>query len=325
MSLTAHFINKNWTKTDIVLNVKAMEGSHTGDYLASVFMAMLEDWQISRKRVFLILRDSGANIVKGMNLIEIPNLSCFAHSLQLVVNEGLKAQRAVIDVVSKVRKIATHFNHSVLAKQRLRTIQVRLAVPQHSILQSVPTRWNSVYVMLARAVEQKSAISLYATEHGGIQDNVPSNYQWGLIENVVDTLKPFQEITLEISKANATTSSIIPAVRVLKLSLSDENQNSQEISPMRETMIKSIEKRFDNIEHCSTLGIACLLDPRYKACPFQSTTAKSEMINELKEKLRDDNVEIDPAPTNSSNVGGSTSSLDRMYAAMFQSCEREAS
>ena len=137
----------------------------------------------------------------------------------------------------------------------------------------------------------------YATEHRGIQDNVPCNYQWGLIENVVDTLKPFQEITLEISKANATISSIIPAVRVLKLSLNDENQNSQGISTLRETMMKSIEKRFDNIEHCSTLGIACLLDPRYKACPFQSTTAKSEMMNELKGKRRDDNVEIDPAPT----------------------------
>ena len=52
ISLTAHFINKNWTKTDIVLNVKAMEGSHTGDYLASVFMAMLKDWQISENERF---------------------------------------------------------------------------------------------------------------------------------------------------------------------------------------------------------------------------------------------------------------------------------
>ena len=124
-------------------------------------MEMLEDWQISRKRVFLILRDSGANVVREINLIALPNLSCFAHSLQLVVNEGLKVQQAVVDVT-------THFNHSIFAKQQLRAIQARLAIPQHSILQSVPTWWNSVYIMLERAVEQKSAISLYKAEHGGI-------------------------------------------------------------------------------------------------------------------------------------------------------------
>ena len=322
MSLTAHFINKKWKKMEIVLNIKVLESSHTGEYLASIFMEMLEDWQISRTQVFLILRDSGANVVRGINLVALPNLSCFAHSLQLVVNEGLKAQRAVVDVVSKIRRIATHFNHSILAKQRLRAIQARLAIPQHSILQSVPTRWNSVYIMLARAVEQKSAISLYEAEHGGIQGSVPSNYQWVLIENVINTLKPFQEITLEISKADATISSIIPAVRVLKLSLSDENPHSQGISTMRETMMKSIDKRFESVECCSTLGIACLLDPRYKGCPFESTAAKSDMVSELREKLKDDDDSdelVPSAPTNSSNIGGN--SLDRMYAVMLQSSE----
>ena len=35
------------------------------------------------------------------------------------------------------------------------------------------------------------------------------------------------------------------------------------------------EKRFENVEVCSTLGIACLLDPRYKDRPFWSSNAKS--------------------------------------------------
>ena len=76
VSLTTHLINTNWEKNDIYL--KAMEGSHTGECLASTFMAMLEDWQISEERVFMILRKSGINMVKRMNLVELPNLSCFA-------------------------------------------------------------------------------------------------------------------------------------------------------------------------------------------------------------------------------------------------------
>lgn len=45
-----------------------MHGSHTGEYLKETFLNMLEDWKISKDRVALVLRDSGANIVKGMRL-----------------------------------------------------------------------------------------------------------------------------------------------------------------------------------------------------------------------------------------------------------------
>ena len=62
-----------------------------------------------------------------------------------------------------------------------------------------------------------------------IQDNIPSNDQWQLIENLITLLKSFQEITLDISKANATISSIIPIVQVLKLSLSFNDHHSQGI------------------------------------------------------------------------------------------------
>ena len=34
ISLAAHFINNNWGKNDVLLNVKVMEGSHTREYLA---------------------------------------------------------------------------------------------------------------------------------------------------------------------------------------------------------------------------------------------------------------------------------------------------
>ena len=117
MSLAAHLITKNWEKFNVLPNVKAMQGSHTGEYLASTFLELLEEWQLPKVRVFMILRDSGTNIVKQLNLIDIPQLSCFAHSLQLVVEDGLKTQQAVVNVIANVHKIASHFNHSILAKQ----------------------------------------------------------------------------------------------------------------------------------------------------------------------------------------------------------------
>jgi len=56
---------------------------------------------------------------------------------------------------------------------------------------------------------------------------MPSSHEWIFIENLTATLKPFQEISLEAGKADATISVIITNISVLKISLksSDEHAN----------------------------------------------------------------------------------------------------
>lgn len=132
-----------------------MSGSHTGEYISNMFISLLKYWDISQDRVVLVLHDSGANMVKGLGLAEIPDLSCSAHTIQLMVIDGICSQRAVLDVNAKLKNIAKHFNHSVLAKQNLKKIQKELGLPQHSIIQSEPTRWNSTLHMMQRMLEQK--------------------------------------------------------------------------------------------------------------------------------------------------------------------------
>jgi len=39
----------------------------------------------------LVHRDGGANVVKGMQLAEMPDFSCCAHTLQLIVNDGINS------------------------------------------------------------------------------------------------------------------------------------------------------------------------------------------------------------------------------------------
>lgn len=152
----------------------------------------------------LVLRNSGANMVKGFRLIEIPDLSCSAHTLQLVVNEGINSQRAVVDIVAKLKSSASHFNHSV----HLTAIQKDLNLPQHRITQAVPTRWNSTLHML----EQKRALDVYAGDHGKI--STLSADQWALISNLIATLGPLEQVTLDMSRSDASISCIIPSIAV---------------------------------------------------------------------------------------------------------------
>uniref|UniRef100_H2YG35 Uncharacterized protein n=1 Tax=Ciona savignyi TaxID=51511 RepID=H2YG35_CIOSA len=61
MCLTCHFINKEWTRKQVEVNTKVMNGSHTGEYLTETFPNMLEEWNIRKDRASLVLRDRGAN------------------------------------------------------------------------------------------------------------------------------------------------------------------------------------------------------------------------------------------------------------------------
>lgn len=168
MSLTGHFIQKDWKRQQVVLNVKTMTGSHTAQHIQETFLEMLDSWKINPDRVVLVQRDGGANMVKGMKLADLPDLSCTAHILQLVINDGLSSQRAVLDIIATWKSCAGHFGHSVLAKQRLREIQEELGLPTHSIIQAVQTRWNSTLHMLQRMFEQRRALNVYASDHGHI-------------------------------------------------------------------------------------------------------------------------------------------------------------
>ncbi|XP_040264744.1 LOW QUALITY PROTEIN: zinc finger BED domain-containing protein 4-like [Bufo bufo] len=292
MSLTCHFIDNGWTKRQLVLNTKVMQGSHTGEYIKEMFLGMLDDWGITKDRVMLVLRDSGANMVKGMKLAEVSDLSCMAHTLQLVVNDGLSSQRAVIDIAyAMLKKCASHFHHSFIAKHRLRCIQSDLGLPQNSLIQAVPTRWNSTLHMLQRMLEQKRALCIYAGEHGGY--SCPNADQWEIVANLIQTLLPIEEVTLEVSHNDSSVSSVIPCVRVLKMLLQEnEGPTTRGIKTLREVMKESLNKRFLKYEENINVVLACLLDPRFKHHAFSS----DNVLSKAKEWLTEDmQKEVDDA------------------------------
>lgn len=149
MSLTAH-----WREV-VLLTVNAVFESHTGECIHEIFLTLLKGWDIDTQHVHLVLRDNGINMIKGIRLAEMPALSCSAHTLQLIINDGLNSQRMVGDILAKLKSIATHFNYS--AQQWISVIQEEVGVPQHSIIQAVSIRWNSTLHMIVRMLEQKRA------------------------------------------------------------------------------------------------------------------------------------------------------------------------
>lgn len=124
--------------------------------------------------------------------------------------------------------------------------------------------------MLQRLLERKCALNLYAGDHGKIATLAAE--QWDIILNLIDTLGPIEEVTFEISKAEASISCIIPSIAVLKMVLQAEGPTTRGIKTLRETMFQSLDRRFAKMEETKCLVLATLLDPRYKGHVFAVDT-----------------------------------------------------
>lgn len=142
---------------------------------------------------------------KATSEASIPSVGCFAHTLQLCIHESLLSQQSVSDMIALARKTVGHFKHSSSAESRLSTLQQELGLPNHRLIQDVATRWNSNHLMCNRLVEQKRAINLYVSETDSMQ-HVHAQ-RWTLMEDVLSVLRPFEELTREMSAENAKNAS----------------------------------------------------------------------------------------------------------------------
>lgn len=83
------------------------------------------------------------------------HFGCYAHSLNLVVENALQITKPQID---KVKRIVTHVKKSTISSERLQKYQVQQGQEAKRLSQAVDTRWNSTYFMLKRFVELEDAI-----------------------------------------------------------------------------------------------------------------------------------------------------------------------
>ena len=84
ISLSAHWVSDTVPAMQpFVLHSSLFSGSHTGPAIASKFEAMLETWNIPLTKCHMAVTDNGANMVNGIELVDIPRGPCFLHTLQL--------------------------------------------------------------------------------------------------------------------------------------------------------------------------------------------------------------------------------------------------
>ena len=158
LSITCHFVTSTWELKSLALETFGFKKDHTAENIAVSFQNIAEEWGISRKVVAMVT-DNAANVVAAVRHTGWTHVPCFAHTLNLVVSEAIKADTKIHQLRKSCRDIVSFFHHSVKASEKLKEIQLKLGIPETKLIQEVETRWNSTYFMSERITEQHQAIT----------------------------------------------------------------------------------------------------------------------------------------------------------------------
>ncbi|XP_067635684.1 zinc finger BED domain-containing protein 4-like [Eurosta solidaginis] len=287
IAISAHFVDDNFELTNILLDCCPMYDAHTSKNLADQIRKVTTEWGVFDK-IILSVSDNANNIKSALqNELKLRHLGCFAHTLNLIVKSSLSGE-AISSVLQKVKIIVTHFRKSTSTNEKFTTFQRNASTEPLRLIQSVDTRWNSVFYMVERFIKVEDAVKCTLAL---IDKELPriSPDEWSMLRDLVAVLRPFEQATNEISgQYYCTGSMVIPIVNGLKNLYNKWAKSNSFVIQIKEVaynLLTEINTRLANLEKSKTLGLASFLDPRFKNFAFSDTPTsefyKNHIIAEL--------------------------------------------
>ena len=168
------------------------------------------------------------------------------------------------------------------------------SVRQLQILYDVPTRWNSAYTMLERALHMRRAITLYLTEELDLAYLTLSNSEWDQCGALLTILSPFKVESTRIQQTERPTIHRVywSYERMFNTidELRDDLQNSLARGRRKDrdwiaqllNAINEMERKLKSYYTAATQYVfseACLLDPVTKTSLFESGSFIEDVVN----------------------------------------------
>lgn len=204
----------------------------------------------------------------------------------------------------KIKAIVEYFHKSSIATKKLIAMQEQLRPNQKplKLKMDVVTRWNSTLDMIERIYSLQETLEASL----GILHNPVENLsegEWQTLPEIIKILKPFKELTEEMSSEKKVTVSMVLAstesiTRILH-SLTT-NIITDTGKKLANKILMEFKSRFKNCYRHPVLSKAALLDPRFKKLAFRfdqssyecaKDALKTELQNEFNFHQHDETIE----------------------------------
>lgn len=284
MSLTAHFIDDSWKLNKKILNLVPVE-SHKGEDLGDAVERCLKDWGIERvyaltvdnassnDGVVRVLRNAlnrwGTAVRGGQDL----HMRCAAHIINLVVGEGTK-EKDIHGSINSVRAAVKFVRQSPLRLRKFKECAEFEGIPSRKWLcLDVPTRWNSMYLMLNTAEKFERAFERYSRQERDIRIELnkegapgfPSCLDWENVRRVVKFLQHFFYLTEKVSGTQYTTTNLyLPELSEVDYKLQEWEKDADAMDMATKMREKYLKYWGDPMQMNKNIFHAVVLDPRHK-------------------------------------------------------------
>ncbi|XP_044594081.1 zinc finger BED domain-containing protein 4-like [Cotesia glomerata] len=256
---------------------------HTAKNISKQFENILVKWNIPKHKITAVVTDNGANMVKAVNdtFGVYKGLRCFAHSLNLAMTDTFDKCQELKEIIDKVHNVVIFFK-SPIAAAELKKVQNSDEVLR--LIQNVPTRWNSKFYMLERFLRMLDSIvtALVKCDKANL---LLSASDVTILREVVELLRPAENVTKRISGQNYVTSSeMLYHLHYLFTTLSKLPVTTEITQKVKQKLVQSISSRFKSIKSHPLVGPAAILDLRMKKkffLPGTSYSAMRKKINDL--------------------------------------------
>uniref|UniRef100_H3AF17 HAT C-terminal dimerisation domain-containing protein n=1 Tax=Latimeria chalumnae TaxID=7897 RepID=H3AF17_LATCH len=275
VTITCHFIRR-WKMESVVLQTRAMPERHTAENLADMLNTAAETWNLKGK-ITACVHDNASNIVLANTvLLEWELNPCFAHNLQLAINDGFKVS-SINCMVGAASRLISHFHCSTVATQALKLKQQQ-NLPQHHLMQYCKMQWNSINDMFERLQEQRWAIAAVLSDRSFTKLAEARTLEltddnWQIIEELLPVLRSLKCATTALcGKSEVLISMVYPiTTTLLSKHLKLVPKESNKVTESKTAVSDSLRQCFKpaTLHRAGKAAlISSLLDPQHKHLKF---------------------------------------------------------